>query len=52
MTCTSTMSPTLTASKRMLDVAVTDLGNMHQSVLMHADIHKRPEIDHVAHGSF
>ena len=31
--------------------AVTELGNVDQSVLMNPDVHKGPEVDHVAHGA-
>ena len=35
----------------MSDVSVTDLGDVHKSVLMHADVNKGPEVDHIAHGA-
>ena len=36
----------------MLDKLVAHLRNMHQSVLMNANIDKRTKINDVAHGSF
>src|SRR5699024_11365729 len=30
---------------------ICQLGNMHQPVLMDADIHKSPEVNDIAHGS-
>ena len=38
--------------QRVLDITVRDLGNMYQSVLMHADIHKYAEVDDIAHRPF
>lgn len=35
----------------MLDEAVGNFGNMHESVVMNADIHKRAEVDYVTNGS-
>ena len=48
-TLTFTTSPTETTSEGWRDELVADLRNMHQAVLMHADIHKSAEIDDVAH---
>ena len=48
-TCTSTISPTLTASRGCL---MKRSGNMHQSVLMDANIHKHTEVYDVSDGSF
>ena len=33
----------------MLDEPVADLGNMHQTILVHAQVHKGAEVDDVAH---
>ncbi|MPN14970.1 hypothetical protein SDC9_162299 [bioreactor metagenome] len=35
----------------MLDEAVDDFGDMHESVLMHADVDEHAEINHVSHRS-
>ena len=35
----------------VLDKLITDLGNMHQSILMHADIYKCAKVNHIAHGT-
>ena len=37
--------------QRMLDKTVRDLGNVHQSVLMDADIHEYAKVDDVTDGS-
>ena len=37
--------------QRMLDIAVGDLGDMHQSVLMDTDIHEHTEVNDITHGS-
>ena len=36
----------------MLDIAVGDLGDVHQSVLMDTDIHEHTKVNDITHGSF
>ena len=48
-TTTFTTSPTATASLGWRDELVAHLRNVHQTVLMHADIHEHAEVDDVAH---
>ena len=43
--------PDLEHFPRVADEAVADLGNMHQAVLMNAQVHKSAEVDDVAHGA-
>ena len=43
--------PNADCFQRMLDKTVRDLGNVHQSVLMDADIHEYAKVDDVTDGS-
>ena len=35
----------------MLHEAIGQLGDVDQAILVHADVHERAEVDHVAHGA-
>ena len=37
--------------KRMFNISLTHLGDMHQSILMNTDIHKCPEINDITDSS-
>ena len=48
-TTTFTTSPTDTASRGVLDEPVAHLRDVHQPVLMDADVHEHAEVDDIAH---